>query len=115
MREKLRDKERLQHIIEAIENIQEFTQNVGFQDFENNKMLKFAVIKNFEIIGEAAFRLTNELREINTEIEWHKIITFRHILVHDYYQIDSEIVWKAIVNKLPQLLITVKQLHQSMI
>ena len=51
MREKIRDKERLNHIIESIDNIFEFTANLSFEDFVANKMVKFAVIKNLEIIG----------------------------------------------------------------
>ena len=85
MREKIRDKERLNHIIESINNIFEFTNNLSFSDFENNKMLKFAVIKNLEIIGEAANLLTKELKEKHPEIEWHAIIGLRHALVHAYY------------------------------
>jgi uncharacterized protein with HEPN domain len=55
MREKLQDKERLLHIIEAIENIFEFTEGKSFKEFERDKMLRFAVLKNLEILGEAAF------------------------------------------------------------
>ena len=54
MREKIRDKQRLQHILRAIENIREFTHNKTFDTFKEDKMLQFAVVKNFEIIGEVA-------------------------------------------------------------
>ena len=100
MREKLRDKERLNHILEAIENIFEFTKEVNFNSFSKNRILQFAVIKNLEIIGEAANFLTNEFKEKTDEVNWRDIIGFRHVLVHGYYQINNEIVWKTIENDL---------------
>ena len=96
MREKIRDKERLNHIIESIDNIFDFTANMHFEDFVANKMMKFAVIKNLEIIGEASNLLTKDLRNDNANIEWNLIIGLRHILVHDYYQISDSIIWNTI-------------------
>ncbi len=103
MREKLRDKERLQHILEAIENIFEFTQNIDFEKFSSQKLIQHAVIRNFQIIGEAACHLTKDFREQNSQIEWNKIIAFRHILVHDYFNINIETVWYAKEAKLENL------------
>jgi uncharacterized protein with HEPN domain len=62
MREKPRDKERLNHMIEAIDNIFEFTKGKSFYVYRNDKMLRFAVIKNIEIVGEAAYLLTKEFK-----------------------------------------------------
>ncbi len=55
-------------------------------------MLKFAIIKNLEIIGEAAYKLTKSFKLKHTSIEWSDIIGMRHILVHGYYQIKDEII-----------------------
>lgn len=96
MREKPRDSERLLHMLEAIENIIEFIYGKTFEDYKNNKMLRFAVIKNLEIIGEAAYLLSKDFRLKHNSIEWNDIIGMRHILVHDYYQISDEIVWTTI-------------------
>lgn len=103
MREIQRDKERLNHILEAIENIFEFTIGLDLNDFAKNKMLRFAVIKNFEIIGEAANSLTTEFRSTHKKIDWRIIIGLRNVLVHGYYQINEEIIWKTIINDLPTL------------
>jgi len=100
MREKPRDKERLNHIVEAIDNIVEFTDGLDFESFSENRILQFAVIKNLEIIGEAANFLTIEFKKKAVEINWRDIIGFRHILVHGYYQINNEIVWRTIKNDL---------------
>lgn len=103
MREKPKDNTRLMHILEAINNIFEFTQNVSFDEYQGNKILKFAVIKNLEIVGEAAYLLTQEFRDSHPEVEWHSIIGMRHVLVHGYYQISDEIVWATIQKELQPL------------
>ena len=103
MREKNKDKARLLHIIEAIDNIFEFTNNKTFETYRQNKMLRFAIIKNLEIIGEAAYLLTNEFKKEYSEIEWHALIGMRHVLVHGYYQIRDEIVWATIETDFPPL------------
>lgn len=113
MREKPRDRERLLHIIEAIQNIQSFTSDMDYAAFSENKMAQFAVVKNFEIIGEAAYHITNELRKKATAIEWKKIIAFRHILVHDYYSINLQTVWRAKETKLKALESQLKTLIKS--
>ena len=96
MREPIRDKSRLEHILESINYILEFTSGIDFEDFSINKMLQFAVVKNLEIIGEACYKLTNDIKSKYSEIEWGKIISMRHILVHGYYDTDEMIVWNTI-------------------
>lgn len=96
MREKPKDKTRLLHILEAIDNIFEFTKDVSFEEYQSNKILRFAIIKNLEIIGEAAYLTTKEIRTQHPEIDWDIVIGMRHVLVHGYYQIRDEIVWEAV-------------------
>ena len=97
------DKERLNHIIEAIDRIKRFTREIDYEEFSKDEVIQFAIIKNFEIIGEAAYHLTDEIKGANPKVEWKKIMAFRHILVHDYYKINLEIVWKARENKIDGL------------
>lgn len=103
MREKPKDKGRLLHIKQSIDNINQFLSGKSAEDFLTDQMLYFAIVKNLEIIGEAAYMLTLEFREAHTETDWKDIIHMRHILVHGYYQIDSRIVWVTIKNDLPIL------------
>ena len=103
MREKPRDKERLEHIIEAIDNIFEFIEGKSFLKFRKDKMLRFAVVKNLEIIGEASYRLTKDFKQQHDRIEWEDITGMRHVLVHGYYQIKDEIVWATIETELKPL------------
>ena len=101
MREPLRDSERLKHIITAIDNVFEFVNGITFDEYSCNKMMRFAVVKNLEIIGEAAYMLSKEIKAKHTEIEWGKMIAMRHLLVHGYYQIRDEEVWTTIMEDIP--------------
>ena len=91
MREKPKDINRLSHIIEAIDNLFEFTKGISFDEYKGNKILRFAVIKNLEIIGEAAYLLTNEFKEKHPEVEWKVIIGMRHVLVIVCATIQTEL------------------------
>ena len=103
MRETLKDKGRLLHILEAVDNLFEFTNGIGFEEYRGNKILRFAVIKNLEIIGEAAYLLTKDFKAKHPEVEWEAVIYMRHVLVHGYYQIKDEIVWATIKTDLTPL------------
>lgn len=96
MREKPRDKGRLQHILLSIDNINKFLDGKSAEDFLLDSILYYAVIKNMEIIGEAAYMLTDQFKTSHPETNWKDIIKMRHILVHGYYLIDSSIVWATI-------------------
>jgi uncharacterized protein with HEPN domain len=109
MRETSKDKNRLLHIIEAIDNINEFKKDVTYNDFVDNKVLKYAIFYNVAIIGEAAYKLTKEFTTSHNDIPWRAIINMRHVIVHGYYQIDAEILWDTINNDLAELRIAVEK------
>lgn len=97
------DKQRLEHVIEAISRIKKFTEGLSLEEFKENEMAQFAVIKNFEIIGEAVYHISDELKDKYPEIEWRKIAGFRHVLVHDYYKVNLSIVWNAKEERIDEL------------
>ena len=103
MREQVRDQGRLEHILNAINTIETFIKEQTFDSFSTNAMMYFAVVKNIEIIGEAAYMLTKEFRETHLEVEWKDIISMRHVLVHGYYQISKEEVWDTATQNIPPL------------
>jgi uncharacterized protein with HEPN domain len=90
------DKERIEHILEAVENILNFTEGRSYEEFSTNVMLRHAVFHNFVIIGEAANLLTKEYRDAQPYIEWGEIIGMRNFLVHGYYTVQNQIVWQSI-------------------
>ena len=113
MREKIRNKGRLQHILESIDFVMEFTNDIDFEEFLKNKILKFALIKNIEIIGEACYKITKHFKEKHPEIEWETIIGLRHVLVHGYYQINEKRLWKIIQNDLTPLREQIQTLYNN--
>jgi len=114
MRETIRDKGRLEHILQAIDCIFEFTENVTYEDFIANKMMKFAVIKNIEIIGEASYKLTKKFCQVHKEIEWDIIVKMRHVLVHGYYQIEDKFAWFVVQNELQPLKEKIQKIYDSL-
>ena len=110
MKGQLSDKARLNHILDAISAVEEYTRNVSFEDFKQSSEKTFATVKQLEIIGEAANRITEETRELGHEIEWPKIIGLRNILVHDYYIIDHSIIWEIIEDELAILKLDIETL-----
>lgn len=94
---------------EAIDNVRQFLSGKTEMDFLQNKMLYFAVVKNMEIIGEAAYMLTRNFTDTHPLTSWRDIIRMRHILVHGYYQIEASIVWESIESDLPLLHCQIEQ------
>ncbi len=103
MREIVRDKGRIEHMLEAISNVEEFTKGIDGKEFSDSKILFFAVVKNIEIVGEACYMLTKDFKEAHQSIPWIVIEKMRHVLVHGYYTISPDKVWKTVQEDLPVL------------
>ena len=91
-------------ILASATKILEYTKGQTFEDFTNDGKTADAVIRNFEIIGEAANRLPDVFRKNFPEIDWVRIRGFRNRIVHDYFGIDYSIVWNIKEAYLPQLI-----------
>lgn len=101
MKDKPDDRARLLHIKDAIAEIESYTEGMNLASFENDSKTRFASIKQLEIIGEAAHHLTKEVKEKYNEVQWQPIIVLRHILVHEYYGVQDDILWRIITVHLP--------------
>lgn len=113
MKGRLGDRERLGHVLDAIESIEGFCADVNEASFRSNYMLQLAVVKLLEVIGEASAKLTNELRENYPEISWSLIIGSRNILAHQYFAINYDIVWEAVRSDLPELKKAIRKILQQ--
>jgi uncharacterized protein with HEPN domain len=92
----------IQDIVSAIEKIEQFTNGIqNFQDFHNDEKLELAVTKLFENIGEAVKKIPDEIKNKYPDAPWKEIAGMRDILIHEYFGIDTEVMWKTIKNDLP--------------
>jgi uncharacterized protein with HEPN domain len=103
MKSKLGDKIRLQHILDAIDEIYKYLILADFEVFLANSMMRFACIKQLEIIGEASNHLSAELKSKFSNIQWAQIVGMRNVFAHEYFGIDSSLVWEIIKNDIPEL------------
>lgn len=87
----------LLHIVDSFQCILEYVSNVTEEEFYNKRLIQDAVIRNYEIIGEAAKNLSEEFTSLHPEINWHGMAGFRDVLAHRYFGVDLEQVWRIIV------------------
>lgn len=97
-----RDVVYLDHIREAIARIRTYTAG-GRDAFMANSLIQDGVIRNFEIIGEAVRRLSDEVKDRRPEVPWRRVAGFRNVLIHDYMNVDKGEVWNVIETHLPAL------------
>jgi uncharacterized protein with HEPN domain len=102
MRPSRGDAARLQDIQEAITAIERHTVT-DRAAFEADELLRFFVLKHIEIVGEAIFKLSEDLKARHSQVPWAKIEKTRHILVHDYFDVNWDIVWRIHHQHLPEL------------
>lgn len=102
MRESKRDKDRLAHILAAIQVIEEGMAKYSKDELLSNPLLYYGLVKQIEIIGEAANMLTQEFRDAHNEVEWRPVVNMRHVLVHDYIHISKEMLWDTLIHDIPE-------------
>ena len=93
----------LEDILTATSKIIKYAGDVSYENLLQDEMRLEAIVRNFEIIGEAAGKVPQALREKYPFISWRKISDFRNVLAHEYFGIDYEIMWEIIKDKLPVL------------
>lgn len=103
MREKLRDKSRLEDIVAYSDNVTKLIEGFTPETFEADMRTYYAVMKNVEIVGEAAYMLTKEFKDAHPETMWPVVEGMRHILVHGYASINANTLFDTAVNGIPEL------------
>jgi len=104
----------LDDILEAIGNVREYVKGMDYDAFARDKKTRDAVVRNLEIIGEAAGRLPESVRSAAPEIEWRKIMSLRNILAHEYFGVSLPVVWDVVQNKLQPLETSCRNLMKQM-
>ncbi|MGB9730055.1 MAG: DUF86 domain-containing protein [Thermoprotei archaeon] len=101
----------LQDIIDSINDIEDFTQGMSFEDFARDKKTINAVIRSLEVIGEATKNIPKSIRERYPSVPWKKMAGMRNKMIHEYFGVDIKILWKTIKKDIPPL----KQLIQDVL
>ena len=102
----------LRHIRDAILQIQEFTSG-GKETFFSTPVVQAAVIRNLEVIGEAAKQLPQEFREAHPQLPWREMTGMRDLLIHAYHRVDLDLVWSTVEDSLPALLSWIEKTLQE--
>lgn len=103
----------LEDMLEATLKIQKYTSGLSFEDFLKDDKTTDAVVRNFEIIGEAANRVDPTFKQEHGEIEWLKLSGFRNRLIHEYFGVDFSIVWSIIEDDLDELRHFLSSIHKT--
>lgn len=96
------DRERLLDIAEAIERIEKYASE-GREAFEDDELIQNWILHHLQLIGEAARAISDELKDEHDEMPWQQIVGMRHILVHRYFEVDTDLIWSVVEDDVPAL------------
>lgn len=97
------DRNRLRHMLDAVEEALRFSKKKSAEELRNDRMLTLALIKDLEILGEAAGKVSRGFRERHPGIPWTPMVAVRNRLIHGYFGVDVDIVWRTVRHDLPEL------------
>jgi uncharacterized protein with HEPN domain len=89
-------------ILESIKRIEDYTTDLSYDDFIKNDLVRDAVLRNLEVIGEAAKSIPDGVRKEYSDVPWKRIIGLRNIVIHEYFGVDFENIWKIITENIPE-------------
>lgn len=104
------DNVRLRHMLDAAIEIQQYVQSSTREDLNHDRKLVHSLVRLFEIIGEAATQVSEELRDNIPDIPWHVLIGMRNRLIHAYFSINLDIVWSTSTEDIPSLITELKKI-----
>jgi len=104
---------RLKHMLDAANEIVSFTKDISQTEFEHDRKIQLSVVHLLEIIGEAGNQVSDDVKNHNTIIPWNHIIGMRNRLIHGYFDIDLNIVWKTAREDIPPLIDQIKDILLS--
>jgi len=103
----------LEDILKFCSKIEIYLKDMSKVDFENNEMVVDAVLRNLELIGEASKRLSNEFINKYLNIPWKKIIGLRNIVIHEYSDVDLDIIWDIVTKNIPETKENIQEIYHE--
>jgi uncharacterized protein with HEPN domain len=91
----------IDHILLSVNNILNYTKDISKEEFSENTLIQDAVIRNFEIIGEATKKVSPDFKKTYSEVPWKEMAGMRDKLIHDYIGVDAQVIWDTIKQDLP--------------
>ncbi|PLS85446.1 MAG: DUF86 domain-containing protein [Actinobacteria bacterium] len=107
------DRTFLLHIRDALREVRGFVEGTDYEGFLKDRMMQNAVMRSFEVVGEAARRVSPELRQARPEVPWRQMGDFRNKLIHNYFALDLEVIWKTATEDAPMLLAQIEGLVEE--
>lgn len=104
----------IEDIVDSIELVEKYIGDTSKEKLENNQKLKDSIVRRLEIIGEAVKNIPDDFREKYPEVPWKKIAGFRDIIIHTYFDIDSDILWDIIKKDLPDLKQNIQKIKKEL-
>jgi uncharacterized protein with HEPN domain len=104
----------VEDIWESIEKIERYIKGMSLENFQSDEKTTDAVVRNLEIIGEAAGRLPKDFTNRHSGIEWIKIIGLRNRIVHEYFGVDLQIIWQILKKDLPAFKVSLKKIRSAL-
>jgi len=98
----------LEHILDCLKKIQEYSLNIELKEFIQNSLIQDAIIRKFEVIGEATKNISQGLKSSNSNLSWVDMARMRDKLIHHYFDVDLNILWDTIHNDVPILLVAIQ-------
>jgi len=103
----------IKHMIDSINAVEDFSKNLSKEELSVNRLKQSAIVREIEVIGEAAKNLSKEFKDKNNKVVWKDIIGTRDIMIHKYFGVDLDIVWNIINEDLPKLKKQISKIEKS--
>jgi len=100
-------------ILESINRIKAYIKGITLEEFLRNDLIFDAVIRNLEVIGEAANKVPDSIKEEYAMIPWQRMVGLRNVLIHEYFGVDREIVWKIVSEDLPKTIVLIEKVKNK--
>jgi len=104
----------LQDILDSIDDIESFVVDTSFEEFRRDRKTINAVVRSIEVIGEATKKISKVLKDKDKQVPWKKMAGMRDKLIHEYFGVDVEILWKTVKNDIPPLRQSIQNILKSL-